>query len=762
MQKADNKKGSNIFEKVIYVLKYIFSHWDRPPKGNFLSFREFAAYCVGGMGVFGVSVIPTYLSLAAGMYIAVALGVDIWDMTIIGLATSVFSLLRSPLLSVIIDNTNSRFGKFRPWLIWLPIPIMLSMLALVFIPYALIDNYVVMLVAFTIIFNIMQFFITLYSNAYNNLVLVISPSHKERTNLMSIGSVIYSLGPSIVTILFPLLANLLYSTKNEAGEVVMAGINDIRSMQVILPIMAAMCLALALLTAFGVKERFVQKRATVNKVKFVEGIKSASRNKYFWINTISTILGVFRMAATAYVVWIATYYYKDAPWAQSILVTLAGSACVPGMILAPMLINKFGKKKVVIAINTLCAIFTVPVVLAASVPTAVTPYVMYVFILLITLFNGATVVIQPALSAMINDYQQYKTGQRIEGFMGQLSFVLLTVVGLGTAFINPAIYEAFGFNGKNTEILYQTDKVTSPIIMWTSLIAIPSGILSIIPFLFWDLTEKRHSRIMEILAVRANVGDGKITEEQGLELEVRIESGEENVTEGLFDEIFEEEVTEKEETFTLMEFIKIEEMRAAERREMKNRSTPEGWKKFLEEEKIRKHKEKQIRKQEVVAARKRDKELEREIWEQTKANSQKEKEAKKTARAELRAEQERQKAEREKLKSSLSKEEWKNHLARERDEKSRQKQERKEALEEKRHVEKEQEKAFLEREKLNSAKEIAAEKQAKAEKKALKASMSKQEWKEYCKKSKAKKEAVKEECKTTSETVRNMDNESGE
>jgi hypothetical protein len=524
--------------------------------------------------------------------------------------------------------------------------------------------------------------------------------------------------------------------------------------------MAAMCLALALLTAFGVKERFVQKRATVNKVKFSEGLKSAARNKYFWINTISTILGVFRMAATVYVVWIATYYIAT-DWAQSILVTLAGSACVPGMILAPMLINKFGKKKIVIAINTLCAIFTVPIVLAASMPTVATPYVMYIFILLITLFNGATVVIQPALSAMINDYQQYKTGQRIEGFMGQLSFVLLTIVGLGTAFINPAIYEAFGFID-DASVLYDTENVTSPIIMWTSLIAIPSGILSVIPFLFWDLTEKRHSRIMEILAVRANVGDGKITEEQGLELEERIEAGEENVTTGLFDEIFEEETAEKEESFTLKEYIKLEEERTAKRREIKNNSTPDEWKKYLEEEKTRKHKEQQIRKQEVIAARKRDKELEKEIWEQTKENNQRDKEAKKIAKAEAQAEKERQKLEREKLRKSLSKEEWKNFLAKEKEEIKRQKQERKAALLIERKEEREKEKAFLEREKLNSLKEAAAEKQAKAEKKALKASMSKQEWKDYCKNSKVKKEEVKEEIGVVADNSTVIDSESND
>lgn len=35
-----------------------------------------------------------------------------------------------------------------------------------------------------------------------------------------------------------------------------------------------------------------------------------------------------------------------------------------------------------------------------------------------------------------------------------------------------------------------------------------------IPFFFWDLTERKHNKMMEILAVRARLADGEIDEEE--------------------------------------------------------------------------------------------------------------------------------------------------------------------------------------------------------------------------------------------------------
>lgn len=709
---------ANIFQKLIYLIKYIFTYWNRPPKGAFLNYKEFGAYCVGGMGVVGATLIPQFVTLTAGMYIAAALNIAVKDIVYVGIVTSIITVLRTPLISWIIDNTNSKIGKFRPWLLWLPIPIILSMVAIVFIPHALISNYTAMLVVFTILFNILNFMMTLYSGAYTTLVLVISPSHQERTNLMSIGSVIYSLGPSIVNFAFPLFANLLFTTKDANGEVVISGINDIRSMQMIVPIMAAVFLAIGLMTAFGTKERVMQKKATVNKVGFVDGIKSVSKNKYFWINNLSIVIGVFRMVAASYVVWIATYYIKTA-WAQSILVTIAGSACVPGMVLAPILIKKFGKKKLTIFINIMCAVLTVPVVLAAINPIPATPYIMYAMILLITVINGASIVILPSFNAMINDYQQYKTGERIEGFMAQLGAMILTGVGIGTAFILPAVYQKFGFTS-DVKVLNNTKEVTSPIILWTSLIGVLSGLLSAIPFFFWDLSEKRHGRIMEILAVRAQVGNGKISSEEGAELEAKIEAGESGIADEIMAEVAEENIEELSESMSIKDFIKQEHERQINRKNAMKDLTKEEKKAFLAEEKVARQKRIKEHKQESILAKQRDKQLEQENWEMTKENKRQEAMEKARIKKELQKQRKDKIAEEQKMLDSLSKEELAAYKAKKKEARKIAKAKKKEETRANWKNMIEQEKRFKAIEKENFLRDNEEEKRARVEKKLAK------------------------------------------
>ena len=76
--------------------------------------------------------------------------------------------------------------------------------------------------------------------------------------------------------------------------------------------------------------------------------------------------------------------------------------------------------------------------------------------------------------------------------------------------------------------LYSAD-VINPIIRTMCIIGIISGIICTIPMFFWDLSEKRHNQIMDILKVRANFEDGLCDEKTKIELEARIEAGEKNI-----------------------------------------------------------------------------------------------------------------------------------------------------------------------------------------------------------------------------------------
>lgn len=537
------------FLKILYLFKFIRKYWQKPPKGRFLSFKEFFLYCLGGMGVSGGTVLPTYIALTAGLYIAAALKISVNDIVLSGVISSIVVVLRAPLVSMIIDNTKSKMGKFRPWIVRLPIPILLLFAGTIFIPSALQSNYNWMFITYVIFFNILQFLINLYSLSFNTLVQVISPSPNERTQLMSVGSIIYSLGPSLIHMLFPLLANYLFSQKDNSGEIIIMGINTMEAFKWIIPIFALLCFSIGLITAFGTKERIILHEKSQMKVKFIDGIRHIAINKYFWISIISGFLGIFRLIGTTYTAWLATYYIKT-EWSQAILITLIGTANVPGMILAPILIKKYGKKLLSILSGVFCALMTIPIVIWPS-----EPYIVYLMSLLITLANGINVVISPALSAQINDFQQYKTGDRLEGFISQFSSMILTGVGIAFAYVTPFIYKTFGYINDNS-VLYDTINVTSPIIRWTSILGVVSSLLFAIPFFFWDLSEKRHESIMEILAIRAHLKDGKISLEEANIMEERVEGGEIGTASSLVEDIFEEDLSEKSLTFE--EFLENE------------------------------------------------------------------------------------------------------------------------------------------------------------------------------------------------------------
>jgi GPH family glycoside/pentoside/hexuronide:cation symporter len=547
-----------LISKISYSFKYVRKYWRTPPKGRFLSFKEFFLYCLGGMGVSGGTVLPTFLTLTAGLYIAAALKISVNDIVLSGIISSIVVVLRGPLVSMIIDNTKSKMGKFRPWIVRLPIPILLSFVATIFIPSALNSSYTWMFITYVIFFNVLQFLVNLYSLSFNTLVQVISPSPNERTQLMSFGSIIYSLGPSLINLLFPLLANYLFSQKNNSGEIEVMGINSMDALKWIIPIFALVCFSLGLITAFGTKERMVLNEKSQLKVKFIDGIKHIAINKYFWLTIISGFLGIFRLVGTTYTAWLATYYIKT-EWSQSLLITLIGSANVPGMLLAPVLIKKYGKKALSILSGIFCAIMTIPIVIWPS-----EPYLVYVMSLLITLANGVNVVVTPALSAQINDYQQYKTGDRLEGFISQVSSMILTGAGIAFAYVTPFIYKTFGYIN-DTSVLYDIINVTSPIIRWTSVLGVISSFLFAVPFFFWDLSETRHEAIMEILAVRAHLKDGKISVDDANSLEDRIEKGEVGVASSLVEKIFEDDLSEKSLTFD--EFVENEIQKKEEKRD---------------------------------------------------------------------------------------------------------------------------------------------------------------------------------------------------
>lgn len=79
----------------------------------------------------------------------------------------------------------------------------------------------------------------------------------------------------------------------------------------------------------------------------------------------------------------------------------------------------------------------------------------------------------------------------------------------------------------DTSVLYNAN-VIIPILRMYCVLGVLSGVLGAAPMFFWDMTEKKHREIMEVLKVRASVSDGVIDASTGEELEAKLLGGEED------------------------------------------------------------------------------------------------------------------------------------------------------------------------------------------------------------------------------------------
>lgn len=109
-------------------------------------------------------------------------------------------------------------------------------------------------------------------------------------------------------------------------------------------------------------------------------------------------------------------------------------------------------------------------------------------------------------------YQQYKTGERIDGMFAAVGLIG-SVITLATGSVLPAIYESaglnrdvalkLGFDGSNVyDVLYSTEHFIniSSVLVVASIVG---AALNVIPFFFYDLTEIKQKAMVSVLKIRA-------------------------------------------------------------------------------------------------------------------------------------------------------------------------------------------------------------------------------------------------------------------
>lgn len=491
---------SNLKEKVSTIWNNVVLHWKTPALGKYVPYKEIIAYGIGGMGVQFVIFFCSQIALSATSFlVGNTIGIKPIHLQYMAVASTIIGFGITIGRSYIIDSARFKSGKFRPWLAITGIPSTAIAVIFVWLPYDTM-SYLQKVAAVFICYNLLQCFYPFFQQAYTDLANVISPNSHERTDIVSVSSIIYSMAPSLTGLFVPMLSTLT------------GGLNSITTYRIIHPIVAIVGLLLSYIAYAGTRERIIVAESHVTQFKFSDAFRAVAKNKYFWITSLAGWLGFLEGAVGVIIGWTFIYAYPNRMGLYGVATTLIGNAALWAMLLCPVAIRVIGKRNLLIWCNvTNVLLIGLLYPLYNNIPALIILYYLNGFV------NSFSIVYNPGINADMRDYQQYFTGERIDGMFGAVG-IIGSFIGMFTGMVLPIIYQMLGLED-NYDVLevasFREDMFDVLIIA-----AVIGAALNFVPYLFYDLTETKQRGIVKVLKIRAmfeDYGNGILRDESIVE-----------------------------------------------------------------------------------------------------------------------------------------------------------------------------------------------------------------------------------------------------
>lgn len=478
-------------------------------------------------GMFGQNMIYNIIATGLLFYFQSVICLNALALGIIFAVARVWDAINDPMMGSIVDRTNTKWGKCRPYLLFSP-PVICLVTCLTFAngSYAAAkeagnNTAMILITAWAAISYI------LWGMSYTagdvplwGIISRMSESEKDRAKLISLSRIIASIGAAVVVVSIIALSQavngmLSKSQNSQAGFVIVA---------ISMAIVATILFECA---GIGARERVP---VSEEKKSLTDNFKLMWSCKPFRRLLISGLLRSPLQLMMVVVMTLFTFYYCDGDLTTAftnpkklIIVVIVGGGYFVGqfvaMMLCPMLIKKFDVK----SLYNATAFSAIPTALLFVVflidPTGLTKMHWVVLDGILLVFSGAGFgAVNVCQSIMISDcidYEEYNTGYRPDGvfFSGQ-SFITKFSAGIASI-ISGVVYSIVGYSDKNAELVNEAlhngknFAVDFPEYSWAMwfLLTIPPAIglaISVIPTIKYEITTKSHEKMLSELIERHN------------------------------------------------------------------------------------------------------------------------------------------------------------------------------------------------------------------------------------------------------------------
>lgn len=407
------------------------------------------------------------------------------------LVTRIFDAVNDPIMGMIADRTETRWGKFRPYMAWCAIPFALAGVLAFTTP-----NFgpTGMLVYAYATYMLLIVFYTVVNVPYSALMGVITPNSAERTQVSTFRFVAAFVGQFIIGATALILVEQL------------GGGNEQRGWQLTMALYGVLAVLLLFGTFFLTRERVKPTPAQQGRVS--EDLKDLVKNKPWVLIALATVFQltyiVMRGSATPYyfryfvqdqqlVLFGATIDLTYAVFTSS-FVTMGTVSTLIGAICTGLFTKRMDKKTTYAAFLLASAIFSAAFFLLR--PENV--LAIYALNVLVSFFFGSVSVLQWAIYTDAADFGEWKFGRRATGLVMAASlFALKLGLTLGGAIVG-WILGMYGF----VSGVEQTETTMVGIRMLMSFYPALFGIIGGLIMFFYPLNDRMMVTIEQDLMAR--------------------------------------------------------------------------------------------------------------------------------------------------------------------------------------------------------------------------------------------------------------------
>ena len=422
------------------------------------------------------------------------------------LVTKLYDAVSDPVMGLIADRTNTRWGKYRPYLLWIAIPFAIAGVLAFFTPQT--DNYTFKHVYAYVTYILMMTVYTAINVPYGAMLGVMTDDSREKSVFSSFRMFFAFIGSFIAMGSFEPLLKLRQSIVGTLPAEWTLADSTPADWTVAVSVIGIVCAVLFILSFLMTREHVTEAemaRKTVKenhneaaKTSVAEDLKALVANGPWWMllgGGIAILLfNCVRGGAAAY--YFADVLGTNAIFTLALFLTVGEISQLVGVVVTVPVSEKIGKKATFLLV--LVAVTVLSIIVAFLPETPAGMWALLVSQILICIAIGINSPLLWSMFADVADYSELKNGRASTGLIFSSSSMAQKFGAAFGSAIVLWVLMAFGYD--NAKGAVQTPEALATIkalISWIPAIGSAAGIAIMLGY---PLTDKKMSDIRQELS----------------------------------------------------------------------------------------------------------------------------------------------------------------------------------------------------------------------------------------------------------------------